>query len=162
VLIAQLPEADLSREDRALTRELVLGVLRWRGLLDHLIEQYAKRPIARFDMKVLIALRLGIYQLRYLSRIPQSAAVNESVNLVKRARVTSAAGLVNAVLRSAARLIDQPALEDVNDPAERASIELSHPKWMLERWRATLGENDTKQLALANNTPPTTAFRVNP
>ena len=162
VLIAQLPDTDLSREDRALAQELVLGVLRWRGLLDHLIEQYAKRPIARFDMKVLIALRLGLYQLRYLSRIPQSAAVNESVNLVKRARVTSAAGLVNAVLRSAARLIDQPALEDVNDPAERASIELSHPAWMLERWRRTLGDDEMRALALANNSAAAQSFRVNP
>jgi len=161
VLIAQLPETDLSREDRALAQELVLGVLRWRGLLDHLIEQYAKRPIARFDMKVLIALRLGLYQLRYLSRIPQSAAVNESVNLVKRARVTSAAGLVNAVLRSAARLIDQQVSDDVSDAAERASIELSHPAWMLERWRTVLGDDETYALALANNSPAAQSFRVN-
>ena len=161
VLIAQLPETDLSREDRALTQELVLGVLRWRGLLDYLIEQYAKRPIARFDMKVLIALRLGLYQLRYLSRIPQSAAVNESVNLVKRGRITSAAGLVNAVLRSAARLIDQPAGENVIDPAERASIELSHPAWMLERWRALVGDDETRALALANNSPSPQTFRIN-
>lgn len=161
VLIAQLPETDLSREDRALTHELVLGVLRWRGLLDRLIEQYAKRPIARFDMKVVIALRLGLYQLRYLSRIPQSAAVNESVNLVKRARVTSAAGLVNALLRSAARLIDQPVGDDVSDPAERASIELSHPAWMLERWRTMLGDDETHALALVNNSPAAQSFRIN-
>ena len=161
VLIAQLPETDLSREDRALTQELVLGVLRWRGLLDYLIEQYAKRPIARFDMKVLIALRLGLYQLRYLSRIPQSAAVNESVNLVKRGRITSAAGLVNAVLRSAARLIDQPVGKDVSDPAEHASIELSHPAWMLERWRALVGDDETRALALANNSPSPQSFRIN-
>ncbi len=161
VLIAQLPETDLSREDRALTQELVLGVLRWRGLLDHLIEQHAKRPIARFDIKVLIALRLGLYQLRYLSRIPQSAAVNESVNLVKRARVTSAAGLVNAVLRSAARLIDQPAGTDVSDAAKRASIELSHPAWMLERWRTMIGDDEMHALALANNSPAAQSFRIN-
>jgi len=161
VLIAQLPETDLSREDRALTQELVLGVLRWRGLLDHLIEQYAKRPIARFDIKVLIALRLGLYQLRYLSRIPQSAAVNESVNLVKRARVTSAAGLVNAVLRSAARLIDQPVGTDVSDAAKRASIELSHPAWMLERWRTMIGDDEMHALALANNSPAAQSFRIN-
>lgn len=161
VLIAQLPETDLSREDRALAQELVLGVLRWRGLLDYLIEQYAKRPIARFDLTVLIALRLGLYQLRYLSRIPQSAAVNESVNLVKRARVTSATGLVNAVLRRAAKLIDQPVGEDVSDPSERASIELSHPAWVLERWRTMLGDDETHALALVNNSPSPQSFRIN-
>ncbi|HXU08910.1 MAG TPA: transcription antitermination factor NusB, partial [Blastocatellia bacterium] len=161
VLIAQLPETDLSREDRALTQELVLGVLRWRGLLDYLIEQYAKRPIARFDLTVLIALRLGLYQLRYLSRVPQSAAVNESVNLVKRARVTSATGLVNAVLRSAATFIDQSVGEDLSDAAERASIELSHPAWMLERWRTMLGDDEMRALALANNSPAAPSFRIN-
>jgi 16S rRNA (cytosine967-C5)-methyltransferase len=161
VLIAQLSESGLSREDRALTQELVLGVLRWRGLLDYLIERYAKRPIARFDLKVLIALRMGLYQLRYLSRIPQSAAVNESVNLVKRARATSAAGLANAVLRSAARSIDQRAGEELTDPVERASIELSHPVWMLERWRGLRGDDETHALALANNSPATQTFRVN-
>lgn len=161
VLIAQLPETDLSREDRALAQELVLGVLRWRGVLDHLIERYAKRPIARFDLTVLIALRLGLYQLRYLSRIPQSAAVNESVNLVKLARVSSAAGLVNAVLRGAARFIDQSVGEDVSDAAERASIELSHPAWMLERWRTMLADDETRALALANNSPPAQSFRIN-
>jgi 16S rRNA (cytosine967-C5)-methyltransferase len=104
---------------------------------------------------------MGLYQLRYLSRIPQSAAVNESVNLVKRARVTSAAGLVNAVLRNAARFIDQSVGENVSDAAERASIELSHPAWMLERWRTMLGDNETHALALANNSPPAQSFRIN-
>ena len=162
VRVAALSESDLSREDRALAQEIILGVLRWQLALDHFIERYSERSIDRLDLRVLIALRMGLYQLRYLDRVPQSAAVNESVNLVKRARVTSAAGLVNAVLRKAARNSDDQVSQSISDPLEQASIELSHPKWMLERWRATLGENDTKQLALANNTPPTTAFRVNP
>src|SRR5213592_530734 len=95
-------ESDLSREDRGLAQEIVLGVLRWQRSLDDFIERYSGRPIVRFDLSVLIALRIGLYQLRYLTRIPQSAAVNESVNLVKRARTASADGLVNAVLRKAA------------------------------------------------------------
>ena len=162
VRVAALSESDLSREDRALAQEIILGVLRWQRALDHFLERYSERSIDRLDLRVLIALRMGLYQLRYLDRVPQSAAVNESVNLVKRARVTSAAGLVNAVLRKAARNSADLVSQSISDPLEQASIELSHPKWMLERWRATLGENDTKQLALANNTPPTTAFRVNP
>src|SRR5262252_9879200 len=90
VLIASLPE-DLSREDRSLTQEIVLGVLRWQLALDALIERYSGRSIKRLDIAVLIALRMGLYQLRNLTRVPQSAAVNESVKLVKRARITSAA-----------------------------------------------------------------------
>lgn len=162
VLLAAGPrESDLSREDRALAQELVLGVLRWQLLLDNLIERYSQRPISRLDSAVVIALRLGLYQLRYLTRIPQSAAVNESVNLVKHARVTSSAGLVNAVLRRAAKNLQETPSEVIADPAEQASVELSHPRWMLDHWRAELGDDETRQLAVANNAPSPTAFRVN-
>lgn len=160
-LIAALPESDLSREDRALAQEITLGVLRWRRSLDYFIERYSGRSIARLDLPVLIALRMGLYQLRHLTRIPQSAAVNQSVNMVKRARVASAASMVNAVLREAARRLDEIPGEGIADPLERASVELSHPRWMIERWRSVFGEQETRQLAVANNTPPTTAFRVN-
>lgn len=161
VLIAALAEEELSREDLALAQELVLGVLRWRGSLDYFIERYSGRALRDFDLPVLIALRMGLYQLRYLTRIPQSAAVNESVNLVKRARVRSASGLVNAVLRKGARLLGEQAGQPVADPSERASVELSHPRWMLDRWQSWLGEDQMRALALANNAAPVTAFRVN-
>jgi 16S rRNA (cytosine967-C5)-methyltransferase len=161
VRVAALSESDLSREDRALAHEIILGVLRWQRALDYFIERYSERSIGRLDLPVLIALRMGVYQLRYLSRVPQSAAVNESVNLVKRARVASAAPLVNAVLRKASKHSDEPLGQGITDPLERASVELSHPQWMLERWETAFGQQGTQQLALANNTPPTTAFRVN-
>jgi 16S rRNA (cytosine967-C5)-methyltransferase len=161
VLVAGLSDSALSREDRALAQELVLGVLRWQRSLDYFIEHYSERSIARLDLPVLIALRVGLYQLRHLSRIPQSAAVNESVNMVKRARTASAASLVNAVLRQAARHLDETAGAGIADPLERASVELSHPRWMLDRWHPLFGDHETRQLALANNSPTATAFRVN-
>ena len=161
VLVASLPQSDLSREDRALAHEIVLGVLRWQRLLDYYIERYSKRSVHRLDLTVVLALRIGIYQLRYLTRIPNSAAVNESVNLVKEGRVRSAAGFVNAVLRSAARHLDDPAGAGIEDPADRASIELSHPRWLLDRWTASLGEPQARALALANNETPRAAFRIN-
>lgn len=161
VLIAALADSELSREDRALAQEIVLGVLRWRGSLDYFIERYTGRALRGLDLPVVTALRMGLYQLRYLTRIPQSAAVNESVNLVKRARVASAAGLVNAVLRKAARHLDEKAGARIADPLERASVELSHPRWMLERWGSWLGVDQTRALALANNSVPATSFRVN-
>ena len=161
VLVASLPQSDLSREDCALAHEIVLGVLRWQRLLDYYIERYSKRSVHRLDLTVVLALRIGIYQLRYLTRIPNRAAVNESVNLVKEGRVRSAAGFVNAVLRSAARHLDDPAGAGIEDAADRASIELSHPRWLLERWNASLGEQQGRALALANNEAPRAAFRIN-
>jgi len=161
VLIAELPASDLSREDRALTQEIVLGVLRWRRSLDYFVERYSSRSIEKLDLPVLIALRIGLYQLRHLERIPQSAAVNESVNLVKRARVASAAPMVNAVLRKAVRSTGEVAGADIEDPLERASVELSHPRWLLERWREMLTDDEARLLAIANNSPPPTGFRIN-
>lgn len=154
-------ESDLSRGDRALAQEIVLGVLRWQRSLDYLIELYSGRPIGRLDLSVVIALRIGLYQLRFLTRVPRSAAVNESVNLIKRARAASAGGLVNAVLRKAAGDLGEKAGQGIADPLERASIELSHPKWMLERWQSVLGAEDSQRLALANNSPAPTSFRIN-
>src|ERR1700689_3215333 len=101
VLHAELG-AGVRTDDAALATELSLGVLRWRGLLDFLLGRALKKPVERLDLPVAIALRMGLYQLRFLERIPARAAVNESVELVKRARKSSAAPLVNAVLRKIA------------------------------------------------------------
>lgn len=89
-------------EDAALATELTLGVLRWRRVLDFLMQHHLKKPVDTLDLPVAVALRMGLYQLWFLGRVPARAAVNESVELVKRARKSSAAGLVNAVLRRAA------------------------------------------------------------
>src|SRR5204863_7521106 len=93
----------LTPRDRALCHELVLGVLRRRLWLDRTLEHFAQRPLEKLDRPAVMALRLGLYQLRFLSRIPAAAAVNESVNLVRAARLRSAATFVNAVLRRATR-----------------------------------------------------------
>jgi 16S rRNA (cytosine967-C5)-methyltransferase len=161
VLVSALPQSNLSREDRALAQEIALGVLRWQRSLDYFIERYSRRPVKRLDLSVLISLRMGLYQLRHLTRVPQSAAVNESVNLVKIARAASAAGMVNAVLRNAARHIEEAPGAGIDDAAERMSVEVSHPSWMLERWATWIGETESRALALANNEPPLATFRVN-
>src|SRR5438105_15312718 len=101
-LLAQIDDR-LRANDRALTHELVLGILRRRLWLDRSLEHFANRKVEDLDLPVVIALRIGLYQLRFLTRIPASAAINESVNLVKVARVKSAARFVNAVLRRATR-----------------------------------------------------------
>jgi 16S rRNA (cytosine967-C5)-methyltransferase len=144
-------------EDAALATELAMGVLRWRGLLDFLLERQLKKPFARLDLAVALALRIGIYQLRFLQRIPARAAVSESVELVKRARKTSAASLVNAVLRGSGAEAATPAAQflPLDLPiAERLSILHSHPQWMVERWLSRLGAAKTIALLEANNRSP--------
>jgi 16S rRNA (cytosine967-C5)-methyltransferase len=170
VLHAELG-ADLKSEDAALATEITLGVLRWRRLLDFLLAPQLKKPIEGLDLAVAIALRMGVYQLRFLQRVPARAAVNESVELVKRARKSSAASLVNAVLRRAAESAEssegnksaeaglRPILSiDARmaplPSADRVAIAHSHPTWLVERWLAYFGEQRTRALIDANNCPP--------
>ena len=146
----------LKPADAALATELVMGVLRWRRLLDFLLSRDLKKTVERLDLPVAIALRMGAYQLRFLAKIPARAAVNESVELVKRARKSSAASLVNAVLRKIAADAKTPAerfLPAGIATGERLAILRSHPAWMVERWLARLGEPDTIALLEANNRP---------
>jgi 16S rRNA (cytosine967-C5)-methyltransferase len=131
--------APLEARNAALAHELVFGVLRYRAQLDFLIAHYSGRT-ARLDSEVRTALRLGIYQLRHLDRIPPHAAVGDSVVLVRRARKTSAAGFVNAVLRKVDRAT-------VVWP-DRAT-ELSCPEWLLARWERLFGEEAARGIALA-------------
>ena len=131
--------AGLDARDAALTHEIVFGVLRYRAQLDYLIGHYSGRA-GKLDTEVRTALRMGIYQLRYLERIPPHAAVAEAVTIVRRARKTSAAGFVNAVLRK----VDRAA---VSWP-DRAT-ELSCPKWLLVRWEQAYGADTARTIALA-------------
>ena len=153
-------EAELTPADRALCHELVMGVLRRRLWLDCLIEYYAKRKIKDLDVAVRLILQLGLYQLRFLSRVPPSAAVNESVNLVHFARLRSAGSLVNAVLRRATREPEADPTSNVQDPFERLAIATSHPVWLLERWSDAFGAEKAEAFAHANNEPAPVAFRV--
>jgi 16S rRNA (cytosine967-C5)-methyltransferase len=137
-----------------------MGVLRWQLQLDKLVAHYANRQIAGLDLPVLVALRLGLYQLRFLSRVPASAAVNESVNLVGRARLKSAQPFVNAVLRRATREADYDPASEVTDPSERIAIQTSHPVWLIKHWSKAFGVAETELLARANNQTPATSFRI--
>lgn len=153
-------EPELNAPDRALCHELVMGGLRWQLWLDRLIECYSNRKISDLDRDVVLALRLGLYQLRFLSRIPASAAVNESVKLTTLARLRSAGAFVNAVLRRATREPDVDPAREIDDPVERLSVETSHPPWLLERWQAAFGLGETGAFARANNERARVSFRV--
>ena len=121
----------LESRDAGLASEIVFGCLRRQAQLDFIIGETAKRPAAKLDTAVRIALRMGLYQLRHLERVPPHAILNDSVELVKAARKTSAAGLVNAVLRRAPRA-------EVEWP-DRA-VRLSTPEWLLQRWDGQFGD----------------------
>ena len=159
VLLAS-EESNLQPLDRALCHELVLGVLRWQLFLDKIIEHFSKRRAESLDAAVRIALRLGLYQLRFLTRIPASAAVNESVSLVRAARLSSATAFVNAVLRRAAREKEYDPASEIKDPLEKIAVQTSHPVWLIERWASQFGIEEAEAFARANNTVPPTAFRV--
>jgi len=162
VLRAEL-DGSVKTEDAGLATELALGVLRWQRLLDFVIDRYLKKSSNMGDVEVRIALRLGVYQLLFLDRVPARAAVHESVELVKRARKRSAATLVNAVLRKAAKEPfkgNSPAdtvarLFPADLPfADQIGIQYSHPTWMVERWLRIYGEERTRSLLQANNRVP--------
>jgi 16S rRNA (cytosine967-C5)-methyltransferase len=154
--------ANLKTEDAALATELTLGVLRWRRLLDCVLAPHLKKAVDRLDLPVAIALRMGVYQLRFLQRVPARAAVNESVELVKRAKKSSAAALVNAVLRrvteeSKASSARTAACEETSDsatPLEQIAISHSHPTWLVKRWLARFGKRRAAGLLDANNCAP--------
>jgi len=142
-LLLKLSE-QLDSRDAALASEIVFGCLRYQAQLDYLISLWST---ARLDIEVRIALRMGVYQLRYLDRIPPHAAVTESVELVKRARKRSAGGLVNAVLRKVHR-------NPVSWP-DRAT-ELSTPAWLLEKWDRQFGAETATRIAQASLQQPET------
>jgi len=156
----------VSHEDAGLATELTLGVLRWQRLLDFLIDRHIAKANKTLDAEVRIALRLGVYQLFFLQRVPARAAVHESVELVKRARKRSAAALVNAVLRKISKEIVSgkspgdavAALLPRNlAPAEILGIQFSHPTWLVERWLRSFGEERARALLAANNRVPALA-----
>jgi 16S rRNA (cytosine967-C5)-methyltransferase len=154
----------LSWNDHRLTTELVMGVLRWRSVLDGQISRASSQQLNRLDAEVLCALRLGVYQLKLLSRIPARAAIFESVELVKAARKRSAATFVNAVLRKVADLSSQTATSKASsDPfsairksttVESLAAESAHPLWMVARWEQRYGLDSARKICEHDQSVP--------
>lgn len=160
--------------DRALAGEIATGTLRWQGALDAVIGAFAKRPAEKLDAEVLSVLRMTAFQLLHLDRIPASAAVNDAVDLTRKAGKTSASGLVNAVLRRISRertrlpLPRRPPREPEKESEKmRAealaylSTTLSHPEWLAARWLDRYGLEAAESWARFNNTPPALTLRAN-
>lgn len=157
----ELQTGELIGPDRGLYTELVYGTLRKQGTLDHIVSQFSKTPTARLERAVVLLLRLGLYQMFFLDRIPVSAAVNETVNLAKQ-YAAKAAGFVNAVLRSADRGRDRISYPDPDkEPAAFLAVCHSHPQWMAEGWLQQLGFAEAAELAVALSEPPPFTIRAN-
>ncbi|MCC6847637.1 MAG: 16S rRNA (cytosine(967)-C(5))-methyltransferase RsmB [Deltaproteobacteria bacterium] len=156
-----LASARLAVRDRALASRLVYGTLAWQGRLDWQLARLADRDCASFDPRIRMTLRLGLYQITLLDRVPPHAAVATSVDLAKRA-VPAASRLVNAVLRRAARERGSLPLPDpAADPLEHLAVAFSHPRWLVERWRRRFGD-DVRDLLAANNEAAPTILRARP
>jgi len=148
--------------DRSFLTELTYGVLRWRGRLDWFISYFSKIPLEKIEPKILNILRLGCYQILYLSKTPNPAAVNESVELAKRHRGKGGAGFVNAILRSIIRKKEEvpyPAIDQ--EPALHISIVQSHPLWLVQRWVEERGVEETIKICTFNNQIPVLTLRTN-
>jgi 16S rRNA (cytosine967-C5)-methyltransferase len=149
--------AALSVADRNLTTALVLGTLRWQIQLDGLVRPLLKHPKAKLDTEVLIALRLGAFQLMHLDRIPAHAAIDESVELAKHAGHRFASGMVNAVLRKIAQAgVARHAVEIVIEPD---AVE-AYPGWMVERWTDFFGMAAARAICTHGQNPPALAVRI--
>ena len=144
----------LDDRDRALARQLAFGSVQRMRTLDHAIETLGKRPVRKLDPPVLAALRLGAYQLGYLGGVPRYAAVNESVELVRRANLERAVPFANAVLRRVSEGI-APLLAGLPE----GPLKHSYPDWIWDVWRRDLGEEEALALMRAQNESPPVVVR---
>jgi 16S rRNA (cytosine967-C5)-methyltransferase len=150
---------ELSSVDCNLVTEIVMGVLRWRSVLDQTIALLSFTPFRKLDFEVLMALRMGVYQKQFLTKVPAHASVNETVELVKYAKKVSAAGLVNAVMRKVKSAAYDPHASKLGG-LEYLSSALAHPKWIAERWLALLGQDVAQKICEYDQRIPATVLRL--
>ena len=159
LLESAVSRSRLQPADRGLLQELAYGVVRWQGTLDWLIAR--KTPGRTQKAALQILLRLGLYQMFWLSRVPDHAAVNETVEMAKRQGFGPQAGFVNAVLRGYLREREQTERLLVELKLTDPPVGFSHPKWLCERWAKNLGNETLSRLLEWNNSPPPVFARLN-
>jgi 16S rRNA (cytosine967-C5)-methyltransferase len=147
----------LSASDRNLATALVLGVLRWQIRLDHQLHALLKRPNAKLDPEVLIALRLGAFQILHMDRVPARAAIDESVELAKNAGHVFASGMVNAVLR---KLAAAPCIHFSEENAVDLALAESHPSWMVDRWVEFYGLDAARAICVHVQSHPASVIHL--
>lgn len=165
-LSAALKQHELARQEAALCTELVYGTLRRQGTIDCVLANFCKQKLSKLPPRILIIMRLGAYQLLYMSKIPPSAAVNEAVKLARRFGHSGTAGLTNAVLRNIDRNRNKIAADEFfprrdENAAAYLAAKYSHPEWLMAEWLARFGLDDAAALAEFDNRPSDYTLRVN-
>ncbi len=161
-LAQELRREKLNDADRRLATELVYGVVKAGETLDWILSRYITRPLTKIPAVILEILRLGIYQLFFLERIPASAVCNEAVKSAKKYGHQGTAGFVNAVLRTASREPERGRFpEGEGNEIERLALETAHPAWLVQRWIEKFGVEETKALCVFNNEPARLSLRTN-
>ena len=159
-LLFQATVARLAEIDRGLVKSLIYGVLRHKEYLDHIIRTHSSHPLRKMKPRTLMTLRIGVYQLLFLSRIPESAAVNATVNTLKAANQPAwMIGFANGLLRTVAK-----GRASLPTPAQMEAAEpplLNHPAWLVERWQARFGVEQARAICRVNNTEPSLTLWVN-
>jgi 16S rRNA (cytosine967-C5)-methyltransferase len=162
LLDAELRSTELSDPDKGLLAEIVHGVMRHQGRLDWVLNGFTHGNFTKSDVNIKNAMRVGLYQIFFLTQVPHYAAVNEAVEFVKRIRGEKTGNMVNAVLRNIIRTID--AIHYPNqetDPLQYIAVYYSHPLWMVRRWAERFGTEELVKLLTANNEIPGLTLRVN-
>lgn len=160
----ELSKSELSDYDRRFATELVYGTVKAKGTIDWILEQLSSRPLAKIEPYVLNCLRMGIFQIFFADKIPDSAACNESVKIIKSYMHEGVAKFTNGILRSAVRAKENKAIvyPEVKDDAKAyLSLKEFHPDWLVKRWIKQFGFDDAEKICQYNNLPPNVTMRVN-
>ncbi|QKG84680.1 16S rRNA (cytosine(967)-C(5))-methyltransferase RsmB [Kroppenstedtia pulmonis] len=157
-----LEQSGLNIRDRGLTTELVYGTIQRRNTLDWVLNQLLRQDLGDLDSWLRQLLRLGVYQLRFLDKIPPRAAVHETVQMAKNRGHQGTASLVNGVLRSYLRREMEWKLPEKPETIREWALVYSHPKWLIKRFIHVYGEEEARQMLEAHNQPPKVSLRTNP
>lgn len=152
---------DIDKRDENLIRELVYGTIENQIYIDYIIAKASKIKIKKIHLNVMTILRMGVYQIIFMEKIPDSAAVNESVKLVKKFSHSGSIGYVNGMLRNISRNREEFLKIEEKDRSQYISIKYSHPKWLVDRWIDEFGLEETERLCIKNNSRPKLNIRVN-
>ncbi|CAM4252616.1 16S rRNA (cytosine(967)-C(5))-methyltransferase RsmB [Paenibacillus tarimensis] len=156
-----LKESGLNRADAGLVTELVYGTIQRKATLDYWLDGFVAKGTAKLQTWVLLLLRMSLYQMVYLDRVPAHAAVHEAVQIAKQRGHQGISGMVNGVLRNIDRSRDRLTLPEEKDDVKRIALKHSYPEWMVRRWLEAYGVEEAEAICAAGNEPPRPSIRVN-
>ncbi len=162
LLDVELKSKDVADIDKSLLAEIVHGVLRWQGRLDWILNGFTHGNFSKSEVNIRNALRVALYQILFLTQVPQYAAVNEAVEFIKRLRGEKFAGFVNAILRNILRTLDGIHYPNPDeDLVQYLAVYYSHPVWMVKRWLERFSREELEKFLASNNEVPGLTLRIN-